>query len=152
MKERLIAFTRNQSNVKKVNIAHWIILFLILAMQVFIFKNPIIVSIVFIALIIDILGNYFIRGLSKENEDVIRNNDLASLFLQNPDVIFITIMLIMIIITNEVIRCLNKAGIYKIVISVPQFIIGCILFIIFVMLMNFVVSKISKYLRKMLIK
>lgn len=153
MKERLIAFTRNEANVRKLNIVIYIIALLIVTMELYVFKKIIIDSILLITFIIIIFVSDFIRGLSKESENVIRNNKLISLFLANPNVIFDFISIIIVLIGGAIIiTSLKKVGVYNIVINGPQSIIVLIVLIIFVILIRFIASKISKYFRKILIK
>lgn len=152
MKERLIAFTRNEANVKKANIAHVIIAISTLTMILFIFKNPIIVSILTFTYLINMFAFDFIKGLSEEDEEVIKNNDFTLLFFANPNEIINSICIIIaLIICSGIIIYLNKVRALKIVINFPQLIIGCIILIIFCIFIKFVSLKISRYFRKKLI-
>lgn len=151
MKERLIAFTRNKANIKRANIIHWIISVLTVFMILFILKNPIIVTLCSITYIINTFAYTFIEGLSKESEDIVRNNDFKLLFLVNPDEIANIIAVMIAVILCCGIIYLNKVGVYKIVISLPQFIIGFILIIIFLISIKIVAFNISNYFREKLV-
>lgn len=152
MKERLIAFTRNEANVKKANIAHVIIAISTLTMILFIFKNPIIVSILTFTYLINMFAFDFIKGLSEEDEEVIKNNDFTLLFFANPNEIINSICIIIaLIICSGIIIYLNEVRVLEIVINFPQLIIGGIILIIFCIFIKFVSLKISSYFRKKLI-
>lgn len=154
MKERLIVFTRNKENVKKVSRVSFISSLLILIMHLFA-ENPIVTTILFIALIIDFSIYDFIKFLSEENENVIRNNYLITLLAVNPYIISTIIILILLIITDVIISNLCKVGVYTIKIGLIQFIIGIILFIILIIILATLIQlaayKISAYLRKVLL-
>lgn len=125
MKEKLINFTRNQKNVKAINIIHCIIsIFYIIIMMTTLEE----ISFIMIILICLIYNTSFVtkevvKTLSNKNEKKIRNNKVALLIFTQPNIledIVINIMLFVdIIIMKMMMIYLSKAG--KAIISINLF-------------------------------
>lgn len=125
MKEKLINFTRNQKNVKAINIIHCIIsIFYIIIMMTTLEE----ISFIMIILICLIYNTSFVtkevvKTLSNKNEKKIRNNKVALLIFTQPNIledIAINIMLFVdIIIMKMMMIYLSKAG--KAIISINLF-------------------------------
>lgn len=125
MKEKLISFTRNQKNVKAINIIHCIIsIFYIIIMMTTLEE----ISFIMIILICLIYNTSFftkevVKILSNKNEEKIRNNKVALLIFNQPNIledIVINIMLFVDIIMMKIMMIyLSKAG--KAIISINLF-------------------------------
>lgn len=151
MKEKLITFTRNEENAKKVKSVDLIITILIITMQLFIFQNSIIACmLLFIAFLIETIICRLIKTLFEEKEEVIRNNKIGLLFFSNPGGVLCIIAIIFALITGAIVISLKNAGINELIISSSQLIICSIIFIIYLGIMCFLAYKISNCFKKML--
>ncbi|MCI8361623.1 MAG: hypothetical protein HFJ41_00400 [Clostridia bacterium] len=151
MKEKLIAFTRNEEKTKRVKNIDFIITILIITMQLFIFQNSTIALILlFGVFLIETAICQLIKSLSKEREEVIRNNKIGLLFLSNTGGVLCIMAFIFTLITGSIFISLKNARVSELVISSPQLIICRIIFIIYLGIMCFLAYKISNCFRKML--
>lgn len=122
MKEKLIAFTRETKNRKKIIIANIVIFAIVLATTLFldITKINIVVRIITaIPIILIVVGNYLIIKLFNLNEKVIRNNKMPMIFLAYSDVTLWILTITYALMTNGI-----KV---KFIIIIPIFIIFVII-------------------------
>lgn len=125
MKEKLINFTRNQKNVKAINIIHCIISIFYIIIVMTTLEEISFIMIILICLIYNtsFVTKEVVKTLSNKNEKKIRNNKVALLIFTQPNIledIAINIMLFVdIIIMKMMMIYLSKAG--KAIISINLF-------------------------------
>lgn len=132
MKEKLIAFTRNEKNIVKLIMPNIIIFAIIIAASLFfdITKINIVVRIVIgIPLMLIVCGNHLVLNLFSLNGMIIRNNNMPIIFMAYSDVVDFILVIILVLITK------GQIG-------------NIILFIIKLFILMFISVRIKKYFRK----
>lgn len=131
MKEKLIVFTRNEKNRRKLIMANIIILAIVIAAILFfdITKINIVVRVLIgVPIILIVCGNYVVSKLFELDENVIRNNKISIIFMAYSDVVYWIFIIILALMTK------GQVG-------------NIILFIILLVAFMFVSEWVKKYFR-----
>lgn len=154
MKEKLIAFTRNEKNVKLVNILQWILAVLCyFTIWKTLEKIDLGLVIVLCAIyMIVFLVNEVVKALATKNEGTIRKNKMILIVLTSPNIVTNVAIRVMLVISTIIAKMsmivLCKVGEVNIKINLLEIFTVLMLAVTITYLINFVSSNTNEYFKK----